>query len=85
MACLFWLLLAAIVLGAPIAAACLHASIWWLLPLAILSALATGWARDMISVGITPGVAVLWLFVLPSGLAFLMLAAVYWLAARFVF
>jgi hypothetical protein len=84
-ACLNLLLLAAIVLGAPILAAYLHASIWWLLPVALLLALLAGWARDMASVGLAPGFAFLWLFLLPAGLAFLMLGAVYWLAERLLF
>jgi hypothetical protein len=84
-ACLLLLLFLAFVLGAPILAAYLHASIWWLVPVAILVALSTGWARDMINFGATPSVVILWLFLLPAGLAFLMLSAVYWLAERFVF
>ena len=84
-ACLLLFLLIALVLGAPIAIAYLHASIWWLVPIAILLALSTGWARAMAQVGVTPGVAALWLFLLPAGLAFLVLSAIDWLAGRFLF
>lgn len=72
--------------GLSILAAYLHASLWWLLPIAIYFAFMNRWTLTLnqLSQRFTFGMVIA-VIVIPIGGAFLVQWGIYWLATRFLF